>query len=189
MTQHTRLGTSGLRVSRIALGCMSFGDTSRGFNEWALDDAAAEPIFRQAIELGITFWDTANIYGYGSSDEIVGRAIGKFAGRDEIVLATKVFFKMHDGPGGSGLSRKAIMEQIDASLRRLGTDYVDLYQIHRFDPETPVEETMQALHDVVVGPTKAHHLPDAVAALELRLTDDEVEALEGPYTPRLPTGY
>src|SRR5215211_6261539 len=147
--QYTRLGTSGLKVSRIALGCMSFGDTSRGFNEWALDDEAAEPIFRQAVDLGITFWDTANAYGYGTSEEIVGRAIRKYTRRDDIVLATKVFFKMHDGPGGSGLSRKAIMEQIDASLSRLGTDYVDLYQIHRFDPDTPVEETMEALHDVV----------------------------------------
>jgi aryl-alcohol dehydrogenase-like predicted oxidoreductase len=321
--EHTRLGTSGLKVSRIALGCMSFGDTSRGFNEWALDDAAAEPVFRQALDLGITFWDTANVYGLGSSEEIVGRALRKHTRRDEIVLATKVFFPMHDGPGGSGLSRKAIMEQIDASLARLGTDYVDLYQIHRFDPATPVEETMEALHDVVkagkarylgassmwawqfaklqhaaavggwtrfvsmqnqyslvqreeeremyglladqgvgslpwsplakgwlarpwgertdrsaadpllarysgeenrpivdavqaiarargipmaqvalawvmknpvvaapiVGPTKPHHLADAVAALDVRLTDDEVRALEEHYTPRLPSGF
>jgi aryl-alcohol dehydrogenase-like predicted oxidoreductase len=322
--QHTRLGTSGLKVSRIALGCMSFGDASRGYNDWALDDQAAEPIFRQAVELGITFWDTANAYGHGTSEEIVGRAIRKCTDRDAIVLATKVFFKMHDGPGGSGLSRKAIMEQVDASLSRLGTDYVDLYQIHRFDPDTPVEETMEALHDVVksgkaryigassmwawqfaklqhaadlggwtrfmsmqnqysllqreeeremfglladqgvgsipwsplakgrlarpwsenttrragsdplqsryvgeenepivaavqqvaeargvpmaqvalawvlhhpvvaapiVGPTKPHHLADAVAALDLKLTDDEVEALEAHYTPRLPSGY
>jgi 1-deoxyxylulose-5-phosphate synthase len=146
---YTRLGTSGLKVSRIALGCMSFGDTSRGFNQWALDDEAAAPIFRQALDLGITFWDTANAYGYGTSEEIVGRAIKEYSRREDIVLATKVFFKMHDGPGGSGLSRKAIMEQIDASLARLGTDYVDLYQIHRFDPDTPVEETMEALHDLV----------------------------------------
>ena len=144
-----RLGNSGLRVSRIALGCMSFGDTSRGFSEWSLGDQEARPFFRQAIELGITFWDTANVYGIGSSEEIVGRAIDECARREDIVLATKVHFKMHDGPGGSGLSRKAIMEQIDASLTRLGTDYVDLYQIHRFDPATPVEETMEALHDVV----------------------------------------
>jgi 1-deoxyxylulose-5-phosphate synthase len=321
--QDTRLGTSGLKVSRIALGCMSFGDTSRGFNEWALDDEAAEPIFRQAVDLGITFWDTANAYGYGTSEEIVGRAIRKYTRRDDIVLATKVFFKMHDGPGGSGLSRKAIMEQIDASLSRLGTDYVDLYQIHRFDPDTPVEETMEALHDVVkagkaryigassmwawqfakmqhaaerngwtrfvsmqnqyslmqreeeremfglladqgvgsipwsplakgrlarpwgertqrsdtdpigrrffgdadrpiaeavqrvaeacgipmaqvalawvlknpvvaapiVGATKPHHLPDAVAALDVQLSDDEIRTLEEPYTPHLPTGF
>jgi aryl-alcohol dehydrogenase-like predicted oxidoreductase len=321
--QDARLGTSGLKVGRIALGCMSFGDTSRGFNEWALDDEAAEPIFRQAVDLGITFWDTANAYGFGTSEEIVGRAIRKYTRRDDIVLATKVFFKMHDGPGGSGLSRKAIMEQIDASLGRLGTDYVDLYQIHRFDPDTPVEETMEALHDVVkagkarylgassmwawqfakmqhaaqrngwsrfvsmqnqyslmqreeeremfglladqgvgsipwsplakgrlarpwgertqrsdtdpigrrffgdadrpiaeavqrvaeargipmaqaalawvlkhplvaapiVGATKPHHLPDAVAALDVQLSDHEIRTLEEPYTPRLPTGF
>ena len=322
---YTRLGNSGLRVSRIALGCMSFGDTSRGFNEWALNDDEAEPIFRQAVELGITFWDTANIYGFGTSEEIVGRAIKKYTRREDIVLATKVFFPLHGGPGGSGLSRRAIMEQVDASLARLGTDYIDLYQIHRFDPATPVEETMEALHDVVkagkvryigassmwawqfskmqytaelhgwtrfvsmqnqysllqreeeremfglladqgvgsipwsplakgrlarpwgeqtkrssndpvasrnftnyesdekivgaveaiaaargvpmaqvatawvlrnpvvnapiVGPTKPHHLPDAVAALSLQLTDDEAAALELHYSQRQPTGY
>ncbi len=147
--EYVNLGKSGLKVSRIALGCMSFGDTSRGFNEWALDDDGAEPFFRQALELGITFWDTANVYGLGTSEEIVGRAIRKYSTREQIVLATKVHFKMHDGPGGSGQSRKAIMEQVDASLSRLGTDYIDLYQIHRFDPTTPVEETMEALHDVV----------------------------------------
>jgi len=147
--KYTRLGRSGLKVSRIALGGMSFGDSSRGFTDWALDDDAAEPIFRQAVELGITFWDTANIYGFGTAEEIMGRAITKYTRREDVVLATKVMFKMHDGPGGAGLSRKAIMEQIDASLTRLGTDYVDLYQIHRFDPETPVEETMEALHDLV----------------------------------------
>jgi aryl-alcohol dehydrogenase-like predicted oxidoreductase len=321
--EYTNLGSCGLKVSRIALGCMSFGDTSRGFNEWALDDAGAEPIFREAVELGVTFWDTANAYGYGTSEEITGRAMRKYTRREDIVLATKVFFKMDDSPGGSGLSRKAIMTQIDASLARLGTDYVDLYQIHRFDPETPVEETMEALHDVVkagkarylgassmhawrfaamqhaaqvggwtrfvsmqdqysllqreeeremfgllddqgvgsipwsplakgrlarpwgertrrfdtdpvgrrmfgdgdraiieavqgvagqrgvpmaqvalawvlknpvvtapiVGPTKPRHLADAVAALDIRLTDEEIRALEEPYTPRQPTGY
>ncbi len=321
--EYTRLGSSGLKISRIALGCMSFGDTSKGFNDWALDDDGAEPLFRQALDLGITFWDTANVYSVGTSEEIVGRAIKEYSRREDVVLATKVFFPMHDGPGGSGLSRKAIMEQIDASLTRLGTDYVDLYQIHRFDPETPVEETMEALHDVVkagkarylgassmwawqlskmqyaadlhgwtrfvsmqnqyslmqreeeremfglladqgvgsipwsplakgrlarpwgeqtqrsdtdpmgkrytgdenqaiadavqqvaeargvpmaqvalawvlrnpavtapiVGPTKSHHLPDAVAALDVQLTDDEVEALEAAYTPREPSGY
>ena len=321
--EYANLGASGLKVSRIALGCMSFGDTSRGFNEWALDDAGAEPVFRQAVELGVTFWDTANVYGYGTSEEITGRALRKYTRREDIILATKVFFKMDDSPGGSGLSRKAIMKQIDASLARLGTDYVDLYQIHRFDPETPVEETMEALHDVVksgkarylgassmrawqfakmqhaaqvggwtrfvsmqdqyslvqreeeremfglladqgvgslpwsplakgrlarpwgertlrfdtdpvgrrffgdgdraiidavqqvadqrgvpmaqialawvlknpvvtapiVGPTKPHHLADAVAALDLTLTDEEMRVLEEPYTPREPTGY
>ena len=147
--QYTTLGRSGLKISRIALGCMSFGDTSRGWSQWALDDDGAEPLFRQAVELGITFWDTANAYGYGTSEEIVGRAIRKYTRREDVVLATKVFFKMHDGPGGSGLSRRAIVEQLDESLRRLGTDYVDLYQIHRFDPAAPVQETMEALHDMV----------------------------------------
>src|SRR6188768_1133254 len=147
--EYRRLGNSGLTVSRIALGCMSFGDTSRGFSEWSLGDEEAQPFFEQALELGIYFWDTANVYGYGSSEEIVGRALRKYTRRDNIILATKVHFKVHEGPGGSGLSRKAIMEQIDASLARLDTDYVDLYQIHRFDQNTPVEETMEALHDVV----------------------------------------
>ena len=321
--EYTRLGRSGLKVSRIALGGMSFGDSSRGFTDWALDDDAAEPIFRQAVELGITFWDTANIYGFGTAEEIMGRAITKFTRREDVVLATKVMFKMHDGPGGAGLSRKAIMEQIDYSLTRLGTDYVDLYQIHRFDPATPVEETMEALHDLVkagkvryigasamwawqfakmqhaadlhgwtrfvsmqdqyslmhreeeremfglltdqgvgsipysplakgrlarpwggntarsandpvaersfsdadkpiadavqkiaeargipmahvalawvlnnpvvtapiVGATKEHHLPDAVAALDVRLTDEEIKTMEEPYTLRMPVGY
>ncbi len=145
--EQVRLGASGLRVSRIALGCMSFGDGTRA--TWALGDEAAAPIFRQAVELGITFWDTANIYGLGTSEEIVGRALKTYTTRDDIVLATKLFQPMGEGPGGRGLSRRAVMEQVDASLRRLGTDYIDLYQIHRFDPETPIEETMEALHDVV----------------------------------------
>jgi 1-deoxyxylulose-5-phosphate synthase len=147
--EYTRLGNSGLKVSRVALGCMSFGDTARGFNEWSLGEDEAGPFFAQAVELGITFWDTANVYQLGSSEEIVGRAVKRYSRREDIVLATKVHFPMHEGPGGSGLSRRAILEQIDASLARLGTDYVDLYQIHRFDPNTPVEETMEALHDVV----------------------------------------
>src|SRR6478672_6156014 len=145
--EYVRLGNTGLRVSRIALGCMSYG--ARGFHQWTLDEEESQPFFRQAVELGITLWDTANGYGGGTSEEFVGRAIRRYARREDIVLATKVFNKMHDGPGGSGLSRKAILEQIDASLTRLGTDYVDLYQIHRFDPDTPVEETMEALHDIV----------------------------------------
>lgn len=148
--QYTRLGTTGLRISRLALGCMSYGDpATANAHRWSLDDDAADPFFRQAIELGITFWDTANVYQHGSSEELVGRAIKRHSRREDIVLATKVFGKMHDGPGGQGLSRKAIMEQVDASLTRLGTDYIDLYQIHRFDPETPAEETMEVLHDVV----------------------------------------
>ena len=145
---HTRLGSSGLKVSRIALGCMSFGTPSQR-QPWTLDDDAAEPVFRRAVELGITFWDTANIYGLGSSEEIVGRAVAKYSRREDVVLATKLFQPMHAGPGGQGLSRKAVLEQVDASLTRLGTDYIDLYQIHRFDPEVPVAETMEALHDVV----------------------------------------
>jgi 1-deoxyxylulose-5-phosphate synthase len=148
--EYTRLGSTGLKVSRLALGCMSYGDpTTPGAHEWALHDDDAQPFFRQAIELGITFWDTANAYQAGTSEEVVGRAIKRYSRREDIVLATKVFVRMHDGPGGQGLSRKAVLEQIDASLARLGTDYVDLYQIHRFDPDTPVEETMEALHDVV----------------------------------------
>ncbi|GAA1660517.1 aldo/keto reductase [Glycomyces endophyticus] len=321
--EYTRVGASGLKVSRIALGCMSFGQMPGDSDAWALGPEESAPLFRRAVELGITFWDTANMYWAGSSEELVGKAIREYTRREDVVLATKVFFKMHDGPGGSGLSRRAILEQIDASLARLGTDYVDLYQIHRFDPETPVEETMEALHDVVragkvryigassmwawqfakmqhaadangwtrfismqdqynlmqreeeremfgllddqgvgslpwsplakgrlarpwgertarserdpmaarydvdrdrpiveavariaqergvpmaqialawvlgksavtapiVGPTGSHHLADAAAAVDLRLTDDEVAALEEHYTPRLPTAF
>lgn len=146
--EYTRLGNSGLKVSRIALGCMSFGRPGTG-RDWALDDDAAEPLFRQAVELGITLWDTANGYGAGTSEEITGAAISKYTSRDQVVLATKLFAPMGTGPGGRGLSRRAIFEQADASLQRLGTDYIDVYQIHRFDPDTPVEETMEALHDVV----------------------------------------
>ena len=319
---YTNLGTSALKVSRIALGCMSFADPNP-MMPWSLDADQAAPLFRKAVELGITFWDTANVYSAGSSEEIVGRAIRAYTRREDVVLATKVHGRMHDGPGGAGLSRKAILEQVDASLTRLGTDYVDLYQIHRFDADTPVEETMEALHDVVkagkarylgassmwawqfatmqhaadlggwtrfismqnqysllqreeeremfgllahqgvgsipwrplakgrlarpwgettrrsendpmgkryvdeanapivgavgriaeargvpmaqvslawvlnnpvvaapiVGPTKEHHLADAVASLGLELTDDEVAELEAPYTPRQPSGY
>ena len=148
--ENVRLGKTGLKVSRIALGCMSYGDpTTPGAHTWALADDEAQPYFRQAVEAGVTFWDTANVYQLGTSEEVVGRAIKRYARREDIVLATKVFGRMHDGPGGQGLSRKAILEQVDASLTRLGTDYIDLYQIHRFDSETPVEETMEALHDVV----------------------------------------
>lgn len=146
--EYTRLGNSGLYVSSIALGCMSFGRPGTG-RYWALDEDQAGAIFRAAVELGITFWDTANSYSAGTSEEITGAAIDTYTRRDQIVLATKVFNRVGNGPGGQGLSRRAIFEQIDASLRRLGTDYIDLYQIHRFDPHTPVEETMQALHDVV----------------------------------------
>ncbi|WP_433796488.1 aldo/keto reductase [Actinoplanes sp. CA-252034] len=147
--QYTRLGRTGLKVSRVGLGCMSYGRAAAGMHRWTLDEDAAAPFFRQAAESGVTFWDTANVYQGGTSEEFVGRAISRFARREEIVLATKVSGKMHDGPGGSGLSRKAILEQADASLRRLGTDYIDVYYLHRFDTETPVEETMQTLDDLV----------------------------------------
>jgi aryl-alcohol dehydrogenase-like predicted oxidoreductase len=148
--RNVRLGKTGLKVSRIALGCMSYGDPATpGAHAWALDDDDAQPFFRQAVEAGVTFWDTANVYQLGTSEAVVGRAIRRYSRREDIVLATKVFGRMHDGPGGQGLSRKAILEQVDASLARLGTDYIDLYQIHRFDADAPVEETMEVLHDIV----------------------------------------
>jgi aryl-alcohol dehydrogenase-like predicted oxidoreductase len=147
--EHTRLGLSGLTVSRIGLGCMSYGQAATGLHQWTLDEDAAAPFFQQAVELGVTFWDTANGYQSGTSEEFVGRAIKRYSRREDIVVATKVWGRMHDGPGGSGLSRKAILEQVDASLRRLDTDYIDVYYIHRFDDRVPVEETMQTLDDVV----------------------------------------
>jgi 1-deoxyxylulose-5-phosphate synthase len=147
--QHTRLGNTGLKVSRLCLGCMSFGEPKRGNHEWTLNAEQSLPLIRQALEAGINFWDTANVYSDGSSEEILGAALKSFAKREDVVLATKVHGVMGPGPNDRGLSRKAILHQIDASLKRLGTDYVDLYQIHRFDPETPMEETLEALHDVV----------------------------------------
>ncbi|GAB3688512.1 aldo/keto reductase [Angustibacter aerolatus] len=147
--QYTKLGRTGLDVSRIVLGCMTFGDPGRGNHTWTLDEEASQPILRRALDLGITTFDTANVYSDGSSEEIVGRFLASSARREEVVIATKVHGQMHEGPNGKGLSRKAIMTEIDASLRRLGTDHVDLYQIHRWDPLTPIEETVEALHDVV----------------------------------------
>ena len=146
---YVKLGSTGLDVSELCLGCMSFGEPGRGNHAWSLDEEASRPFIRRAVEAGINFFDTANVYSDGSSEEITGRALAEYANRDEIVLATKVYFQTHDGPNGQGLSRKAIMAEIDNSLRRLGTDFVDLYQIHRWDPRTPIEETMSALHDVV----------------------------------------
>ncbi len=146
---YIKLGHTGLDVSRICLGCMSYGDPTVKNQPWSLGEKESLPFFRQAIELGINFFDTANVYSLGASEEITGRALKEYARRDEIVLATKVFSRMHDGPNGAGLSRKAIFQEIDSSLRRLGTDYVDLYQIHRWDPTTPIEETLDALNDVV----------------------------------------
>lgn len=136
-------------VSRLCLGCMSFGVPERGTHSWVLNEEKSRPMIKRALDSGINFFDTANVYSDGTSEEIVGRALKDYAHRDEIVLATKVHGRMHKGPNGSGLSRKAIMSEIDNSLRRLGTDYVDLYQIHRWDYHTPIEETMEALHDVV----------------------------------------
>ena len=146
---YTRFGRTGLEVSRIALGCMTYGEPLRGNHTWTLDEQASRPLIRRAVELGITMFDTANVYSDGSSEEIVGRALAEYAKRDEIVIATKLNGRMHPGPNGAGLSRKAVMTEIDASLTRLGVDYVDLYQIHRWDPNTPIEETIEALHDVV----------------------------------------
>lgn len=144
-----RVGASGLEVSRVVLGCMSFGDPARGNHPWSLGLDDARPFFRRAIEAGITTFDTANVYSLGSSEEITGTLLREFAAREEVVIATKVHGRMGPGPNGTGLSRGAILTQIDASLRRLGTEYVDLYQIHRFDPTVPAAETMAALHDVV----------------------------------------
>jgi aryl-alcohol dehydrogenase-like predicted oxidoreductase len=147
--QYTKLGKTGLDVSRLCLGCMTYGLPDRGTHPWTLDEETSRPFLRRALELGINFFDTANAYSDGTSEEIVGRALRDFAKRDEVVLATKVFFPWRKGPNGGGLSRKAIMTAIDASLKRLGMDYIDLYQIHRLDEKTPVEETLEALHDLV----------------------------------------
>ncbi len=144
-----KLGNTGLDISPLCLGCMTFGIPDRGNHEWTLDEEKSRPILRHAVEAGINFFDTANVYSDGTSEEIVGRALKEFTRRDEVVIATKVHGAMRKGPNGGGLSRKAIFSEIDASLKRLSTDYVDLYQIHRFDPEVPIEETLEALHDVV----------------------------------------
>jgi len=146
---YVNLGKSGLKVSRLCLGCMSYGEPKRGNHLWTLPEEQSRPFIKRALEAGINFFDTANVYSDGSSEEIVGRALRDFAKRDEVVLATKVHGKMRDEPNGRGLSRKAIMGEIDASLKRLGMDYVDLYQIHRWDYDVPIEETLEALHDVV----------------------------------------
>lgn len=146
---YVRLGSTGLQVSRLCLGCMTYGAPDRGTHPWTLDEDASRPLIRQALDAGINFFDTANMYSEGTSEEIVGRALRDFTKRDDVVIATKVFHRMRPGPNGAGLSRKAILTEIDHSLKRLGTDYVDLYQIHRWDYHTPIEETLEALHDVV----------------------------------------
>src|SRR5215831_8631664 len=147
--EYTKLGNTGMDVSRICLGCMGFGVAERWIHKWVLNEENSRPIIQKALELGINFFDTANVYSVGKSEEILGQALKDFANRDEVVIATKVHGKMHDGPNGAGLSRKAILSEIDKSLKRLGTEYVDLYQIHRWDYQTPIEETVEALHDVV----------------------------------------
>ncbi len=147
--EYTRLGNTGMQVSRICLGCMGFGDAAKWIHQWVLNEENSRPIIQKALELGINFFDTANVYSLGASEEILGRALKDFARRDEVVIATKLHGKMREGPNGGGLSRKAILSEIDHSLMRLGTDYVDLYIIHRWDYDTPIEETMEALNDVV----------------------------------------
>ena len=146
---YRNLGNTGLKVSELCLGCMTFGVPERGDHPWTLPEEQSRALIRQAVDAGINYFDTANTYSDGTSEEIVGRALKDFIRRDEAVIATKVYFPMHQGPNGGGLSRKAIFSEIDASLRRLGTDYVDLYQIHRWDYSTPIEETLEALHDIV----------------------------------------
>lgn len=146
---YVKLGRTGLEVSRLVLGCMSYGDPARGGHPWTLPEEDSAPFLHRALDAGVNFFDTANVYSDGSSEEILGRVLLKAVRREDVVIATKVYNRMRPGPNGAGLSRQAILTEIDASLRRLGTDHVDLYQIHRFDPTTPVEETMEALHDVV----------------------------------------
>ncbi|MFF8918638.1 aldo/keto reductase, partial [Streptomyces sp. NPDC015032] len=147
--RYIKLGTTGLEVSAITLGCMSFGEPGRGGEPWSLGADASRDIIKQALEGGVNFLDTANGYSAGSSEEIVGQAVKDFTRREEVVLSTKVWMRMRPGPNGAGLSRKAIFAELDASLKRLGTDYVDLYQIHRWDYDTPIEETLEALHEAV----------------------------------------
>jgi 1-deoxyxylulose-5-phosphate synthase len=147
--QYVRLGRTGLEVSRLCLGCMSFGDPKAGSHEWTLDEATSRPILTAAWDKGINFFDTANVYSAGTSEEIVGKVLKDLAPRDQLVIATKVHGEMRKGANGRGQSRKAILNEVDASLRRLGTDYIDLYQIHRYDAATPMEETLEALNDVV----------------------------------------
>jgi 1-deoxyxylulose-5-phosphate synthase len=147
--EYVKFGKTGLGVSRVCIGCMTYGIPDRGRHPWTLDEEKSRPMIKQAVELGINFFDTANVYSDGTSEEILGRALKEFTRREDVVIATKVHGRMRPGPNGAGLSRKAIFGELDNSLRRLGTDFVDLYQIHRWDPTVPIEETMEALHDVV----------------------------------------
>ena len=163
--RYIKLGATGLDVSPIAIGAMTYGDPGRGHPAWSLDEETSRPLIKHALEAGINFFDTANLYSYGSSEEILGRALRDFADRDEVVIATKLRHPMRPGPNGRGLSRKAIMTEVEHSLRRLGTDYIDLYQIHRNDHATPLEETLEALHDLV----KAGQGPLSRCLLDARL--------------------
>lgn len=147
--EYVKLGNTGLDVSRICVGCMGFGDVSTGFHQWVVDEEQSRTVIKHALDLGINFFDTANVYSAGTSEAYLGRALKDFADRDKVVIATKVNFRMHEGPNGAGLSRKAIMSEVEKSLTRLQTDYIDLYIIHRWDYNTPIEETMEALHDLV----------------------------------------
>ncbi|WP_238009362.1 aldo/keto reductase [Dactylosporangium sp. AC04546] len=147
--KYTRMGLSGLEVSRLSLGCMGFGHADKGTHPWTIGLDEARPIVRAALDAGITVFDTANMYSHGTSEQIIGTLLNEFGVRNDVVLATKVYVPMGPGPKGRGLSRAAIFAQVDASLRRLGTDYIDLYQIHRYDPDVPIEETMEALNDLV----------------------------------------
>ncbi|MDA0180944.1 aldo/keto reductase [Solirubrobacter phytolaccae] len=149
--EYIKLGATGLDVSPIAIGAMTYGEPDRGHPIWSLDEADARPLIRHALDAGINFFDTANLYSLGSSEEILGRALRDFADRDSVVIATKLRHPMRSGPNGKGLSRKAILTEVDHSLRRLGTDYIDLYQTHRNDPSTPIEETLEALSDLVTA--------------------------------------
>lgn len=174
--QYARLGKTGLEVSRLCLGCMSFGEPNRGSHEWTLNEELSRPILRAAWEAGINFYDTANVYSAGTSEEIVGKILRELAPRDEMVIATKVHGQMRPGPNGKGLSRKAILSEIDNSLRRLGTDYVDLYQIHRFDKNVPIEETLEALNDVVRAGKARYIGASSMAAwqfLKMLMTSDK----------------
>lgn len=174
--EYVKLGHAGLEVSRLCLGCMTFGLPNRGPHGWTLDETSSRPIIKKALDLGINFFDTANVYSDGTSEEILGRMIKDLARRDEVVIATKVHGRVRPGPNGAGLSRRAILAEIDNSLRRLGTDFVDLYQIHRWDPATPIAETLEALHDVVkagkaryVGASSMHAWQFAKALYTSRL--------------------
>src|SRR5260370_9036983 len=153
---YVRLGNSGLQVSRVILGCMGFGDPSRGTQEWAVGIDEARPLIKQALEAGITTFDTANVYSLGASEEIVGTVLGELTKRDDVLIATKVFYPMGPGPKDAGLSRAALFTQVEQSLKRLKTDYIDLYQIHRYDPNTRIEETLEALHDLVKSATRRY---------------------------------